>query len=93
VSRSSQLTVPETAPLAEDRADHDALCHNRVGVTSDVGGQEMPGAGIRLGVQCADVLESHADEMAELVSRENGKPIVDARNIDITILIGEFRFY
>src|SRR5690348_10524358 len=47
----------------------------------------------RILLQCADVLESHADEMAELVSRENGKPIVDARNIDITILIGEFRFY
>jgi acyl-CoA reductase-like NAD-dependent aldehyde dehydrogenase len=47
----------------------------------------------RLLLQCADVLESHADELAELVSRENGKPIIDARNIDIAILIGEFRFF
>lgn len=47
----------------------------------------------RLLLECADVLESHADEMAELVSRENGKPIIDARQIDINILIGEFRFF
>jgi acyl-CoA reductase-like NAD-dependent aldehyde dehydrogenase len=47
----------------------------------------------RMLLDCADVLESHADQMAELVSRENGKPIFDARNIDVAILIGEFRFY
>src|SRR4029077_8779149 len=38
-------------------------------------------------LQCADLLESHADELAELVSRENGKPISDARQIDISILV------
>jgi len=44
-------------------------------------------------LRCADVLESHADEMAELVSRENGKPIIDARQLDVAILIAEFRFF
>jgi acyl-CoA reductase-like NAD-dependent aldehyde dehydrogenase len=44
-------------------------------------------------LQCADVLESHADEMAELVSRENGKPTIDARQLDIAILIAEFRYF
>jgi acyl-CoA reductase-like NAD-dependent aldehyde dehydrogenase len=44
-------------------------------------------------LKCAEVLEAHADEPAQLVSRENGKPIADGRTIDIAILIGEFRYY
>src|SRR5580692_10523919 len=28
---------------------------------------------------CAAVIEAHADELADLLSRENGKPITDAR--------------
>ena len=31
----------------------------------------------------ADVLEKHADELAELESLDNGKPISDARNVDL----------
>jgi acyl-CoA reductase-like NAD-dependent aldehyde dehydrogenase len=52
-----------------------------------------PAERARFLVECAEVLESHADELAELVSRENGKPIIDARSFDIATLIGEFRFY
>ena len=31
----------------------------------------------------ADLLEKHADEIAELESLDNGKPIRDARNVDL----------
>jgi acyl-CoA reductase-like NAD-dependent aldehyde dehydrogenase len=41
----------------------------------------------------ADVLEAHADELALLESRENGKPVQDARSNDITFLTFIFRFY
>jgi acyl-CoA reductase-like NAD-dependent aldehyde dehydrogenase len=41
----------------------------------------------------ADVLEAHADELAELVCRENGKPVADARLHDIGFLVGIFRFF
>lgn len=41
----------------------------------------------------ADVLEAHADELAELVSLENGKPVADARLHDIGFLVGIFRFF
>ncbi len=41
----------------------------------------------------AAVLEAHADELAELVSRENGKPIIDAHDVDIRLLVGDFRFF
>ncbi len=41
----------------------------------------------------ADLLATHADELAELVSRENGKPVADARLHDVGFLIGVFRFF
>jgi acyl-CoA reductase-like NAD-dependent aldehyde dehydrogenase len=42
---------------------------------------------------CANVLEAHADELAELESLENGKPVTDARDNDIRFLIGVFRYF
>jgi acyl-CoA reductase-like NAD-dependent aldehyde dehydrogenase len=42
-------------------------------------------------LSCADVLEEHANELADLLSLENGKPVVDARENDIRFLIGVFR--
>jgi acyl-CoA reductase-like NAD-dependent aldehyde dehydrogenase len=42
---------------------------------------------------CADVLEDHATELAELLSLENGKPVTDARENDVRFLTGVFRFF
>ncbi len=47
----------------------------------------------RILLRCADVLEVHADELAELESLENGKPVADARLHDVGFLIGVFRFF
>lgn len=44
-------------------------------------------------LRAADVLEAHADELAALVSQENGKPVSDARLHDIGFLTGIFRFF
>ena len=44
-------------------------------------------------LRCADVLAEHADELAALESRENGKPVADARLHDLGFLIGVFRFF
>jgi acyl-CoA reductase-like NAD-dependent aldehyde dehydrogenase len=44
-------------------------------------------------LKAADVLAEHADELALLESRENGKPVADARSNDINFLIGIFRFF
>ena len=41
----------------------------------------------------AEVLAAHADELAELESRENGKPVADARLHDLGFLIGAFQFF
>ena len=47
----------------------------------------------RLLLSCAEVLEAHADELADLLSLENGKPVADARDNDVRFLIGVFRFF
>jgi acyl-CoA reductase-like NAD-dependent aldehyde dehydrogenase len=44
-------------------------------------------------LKASDVLAEHADELALLQSRENGKPVADARSNDINFLIGVFRFF
>jgi acyl-CoA reductase-like NAD-dependent aldehyde dehydrogenase len=47
----------------------------------------------RLLLAGADILEAHADEIAEIESLENGKPLTDARSYDVGFLIGVFRFF
>ena len=47
----------------------------------------------RLLLSCAEVLEAHADELADLLSLENGKPVADARDNHVRFLIGVFRFF
>lgn len=44
-------------------------------------------------LRAAEVLAAQADELAELVSRENGKPVADARLHDVGFLIGVFQFF
>jgi len=44
-------------------------------------------------LSCADLLHEHANELADLLSLENGKPVADARENDIRFLIGVFRFF
>jgi acyl-CoA reductase-like NAD-dependent aldehyde dehydrogenase len=53
----------------------------------------FPAERAELLLACADVLTEHADELAELESLENGKPVADARLHDIGFLIGVFRFF
>ena len=47
----------------------------------------------RLLLDCARLLRAHADELALLESRENGKPVTQARQFDIEALIAGFEFF
>jgi aldehyde dehydrogenase (NAD+) len=40
-----------------------------------------------------DLIQEHADELAELESLDNGKPITYARNIDISLTVAHFRYF
>ncbi len=41
----------------------------------------------------ADLIESHIDELAALETLDNGKPIVDARNADLPLVVDTLRYY
>lgn len=41
----------------------------------------------------ADHLEAHFDELAHLLSAENGKPVAQARDYDINFLVLVFRYF
>lgn len=53
----------------------------------------FPGGAGRAAAARSHVLEARADEFAEPVSRENGKPAADARLHDVGFLVGTFRFF
>jgi acyl-CoA reductase-like NAD-dependent aldehyde dehydrogenase len=41
----------------------------------------------------ADLIEAHADELAELESLDNGKPVTYARSVDIPLTVAHFRYF
>ncbi len=56
-------------------------------------GESKPGERTRLLNRIADLLEAHADELAQLETLDNGKPIFESRNIDVPGAIEVFRYY
>ena len=47
----------------------------------------------RLMNRLADLIEKHIDELAELETLDNGKPIAESRNVDLPLVIDCFRYY
>ena len=47
----------------------------------------------RLMYKLADLIEEHIDELAELETLDNGKPIRESRNGDLPLVIDCFRYY
>jgi aldehyde dehydrogenase (NAD+) len=47
----------------------------------------------RLMNKLADLIESHIDELAELETLDNGKPISESRNADLPLVIDCLRYY
>ncbi|PSR33071.1 MAG: hypothetical protein C7B44_14935 [Sulfobacillus thermosulfidooxidans] len=41
----------------------------------------------------ADLMEEHAEELAQLETLDNGKPIRESRNADVPLAIDHFRYY
>lgn len=44
-------------------------------------------------LKCADALEPHKEELAELLCIENGKPKADALQFDVNFVVGIFRYF
>lgn len=47
----------------------------------------------RLLLRLAELIETHAEELAALETLDNGKPIMETRNADIPMVVGAFRYY
>jgi aldehyde dehydrogenase (NAD+) len=47
----------------------------------------------RLIWRLADLIEQHIDELAELETRDNGKPIFESRHVDMPMVIDVLRYY
>ncbi|PMD49368.1 dehydrogenase [Hyaloscypha bicolor E] len=43
--------------------------------------------------QCADAVEKHVDELAELLCSENGKLVSDARMVDVNFVSAVYRYF
>lgn len=41
----------------------------------------------------ADLMEKNADELADLESQDNGKPLSFSRNVDVALAIKVYRYY
>jgi acyl-CoA reductase-like NAD-dependent aldehyde dehydrogenase len=41
----------------------------------------------------ADLIEEHADELAEIETRDNGKPAFESRKVDLPSVVENFRYY
>jgi len=55
--------------------------------------QSKPAERTRILLRIADLIEQHADEIAQLETLDNGKSINESRNVDVPAAAGTFRYY
>ncbi|WP_422367388.1 aldehyde dehydrogenase family protein [Pelagibius sp.] len=82
-------TIPEGKAADADRAVKAA----RERFQSPEWRKMKPVARQRLLLKFADLIEAHADELAELESIDAGKPLAIARNSDLASVIDVFRYF
>jgi len=56
-------------------------------------GRTPPTERERLLLRIADLIETHADELAQLETLDNGKPFTESRHVDIPSAAATFRYY
>ena len=82
------------ARVAEaDAADVDLAVHAARAAFEGRWSESKPSERSRLLNRIADLMEAHADELAQLETLDNGKPIFESRNIDVPGAIEVFRYY
>jgi aldehyde dehydrogenase (NAD+) len=77
-----------------DKADVDeAVKHARKAFETGPWATMNPHGRTRILLKIAELIEKNADELAELESLDNGKPIFESKNIDIPGAAETFRYY
>lgn len=77
---------------ASDADVNNAVAAARAALESDPWPDMKPGERSRVIHKIADLMEAHAEELAQLETLDNGKPINFARG-DVSASIGAFRYY
>ena len=88
-------TERSSALIAEgDKADVDeAVKEARRAFEAGQMGDLGPHARARTLLKVADLIEQHADELAELKRLDNGKPLFESKNIDVRGAADTFRYF
>jgi 4-(gamma-glutamylamino)butanal dehydrogenase len=81
--------VVACGPADVDRAVHSA----RAAFDDGAWSRSAPGERKRVMLALADLIESHADELATLESLDAGKPITDCRDFDLPDVLNTLRWY
>src|ERR1700746_1851839 len=83
--------VVEASPADVDRAVQAArrVFEDRNGPWRKLSASERG----RLIWRLADLVEQHIDELAELETLDNGKPIFESRNVDLPMVVDVLRYY
>ncbi|GMR12652.1 MAG: aldehyde dehydrogenase DhaS [Gemmatimonadota bacterium] len=79
---------------AADEADVDrAVEAARGALASKEWGRINPHRRAEILWSLADLIEANADELAEIETRDNGKPIFESRQVDLPSVVENFRYY
>jgi len=79
---------------AADEADVDrAVDAARSALASKEWGRINPHRRAEILWKLADLIEANADELAEIETRDNGKPIFESRQVDLPSVVENFRYY
>ena len=83
-------SVPYAGPVDVDRA----VAAARAAFANDADWRTMPAPqrGVALH-RLADLIERHADELAEIESLDNGKPVKVAKVVDVAQTVAHFRYF
>jgi acyl-CoA reductase-like NAD-dependent aldehyde dehydrogenase len=81
-----------TVAYAEGEDVDRAVASARAALEGEWGGMSAADRSLLM-VRLAELIDQHADELAELESLDNGKPVGFARTIDLEAVIAHFHYY
>jgi aldehyde dehydrogenase (NAD+) len=100
-SKSFDTTNPATGEVLTQIAEANASDVDRAVEAARKAFDEKGGAWRKMSAsergrliwRLADLIEQHIDELAELETLDNGKPIFESRNVDLPMVIDVLRYY
>ena len=89
---ATESTIATVAQSGADDVDR-AVKAARLAFEEGLWSRTNPSARGQLLWKLADLIEQHAEELAQLESLDNGKPLTIARAADVALTVDHFRYY